>query len=75
MLNCLAICDKEIDDYEYTYLPADLITSYQDFPKVVYVHKFNDLDMDGLTATCWRRGIKIWVFDAGHSEYPEDKSI
>ena len=60
---------KEMDEYEFGYLPDQLITTFDQYPKVVYTHKFNDLDTDSLTATCWDRGIRIWVFDAHHTEY------
>ena len=66
---------KEMDEYEYEYLPRDLITTFRAYPSVVYTHKFNDLDLDALTATCWSRGILIWVFDAHHNEYPENTII
>ena len=61
---------KEMDQYEYEYLPPDLIALFSEYPNVAYVHKFNDLDINKLTAKCWSLGIKIWVFDAGFEEYP-----
>ena len=61
----------EMDEFEYYYLPTDLITLFSEYPKVVYTHKFDDLDMDDLTAECWNRGIHCWVFDAGHDEFPQ----
>ena len=61
---------KELDEFEYGYLPSDLIALFADYPITCYTHKFSDLDMDRLTATCLDRGIHIWVFDAGHNEYP-----
>ena len=61
---------KEMDEFEYEYLPDDLIAPFGEYPNVAYTHKFDDLDVDVLTATCWERGIRIWVFDAGHEEYP-----
>jgi hypothetical protein len=63
---------QEVDEYEFTYMPKDLIAVYTEYPKVVYTHKFCDMDMDKLTALCWKRGIKIWVFDSGHNEYPTE---
>lgn len=61
---------KEMDEFEFDYLPKDLMAVYTEYPKVVYTHKFSDLDTNKLTAKCWHVGIKIWVFDAGHEEYP-----
>jgi len=63
---------KEMDEFEFGYLPPTLVAEFTEYPNVVYTHKFSDMDMDALTATCWKRGIKIWVFDAGHQEYPVD---
>ena len=63
---------KDIDAFEYDYLPGDLIAPFSEYPKLVYTHKFCDLDMDILVATCWSKGIKIWVLDNGHSEIVND---
>lgn len=62
---------REIDEYEFGYMPKNLVAPFSEYPAVTYVHKFSDMDMDKLTALCWARGIKIWVFDAGRNEYPE----
>ena len=59
---------KELDEFEYGYLPPDLITAFSEYPELVYTHKFGDLDMNLLTAVCWSRGIKIWVLDNGLGE-------
>lgn len=53
---------KELDRFEFDYLPADLIVPFSEYPAVVSVGKF-EADLNLLTATCWRRGIKIWVLD------------
>lgn len=63
---------KEMDGYEFGYMPTELVAPFSDYPRVVYVHKFSDLDMDAVTATCWSRGIRVWVFDSGRTEYPSD---
>jgi hypothetical protein len=60
---------KEMDEFEYSYLPNDLIKPFSEYPNVCYTHKFDALDTDALTAICWDRGIFIWVFDA-RQEYP-----
>ena len=62
---------KEMDEFEYEYLPEDLIKPFSEYPNVSYVHKFSDLDIDDLTAICWSRGVFIWVFDA-RQEYPKN---
>ena len=62
---------KEMDEFEFDYLPDELIKPFSEYPSVAYTHKFCDLDMDALTAKCWNKGIFMWVFDA-RTEYPAD---
>lgn len=62
---------KEIDSFEWDYLPKDFIAPFLEYPRVVYTHKFCDLDIDKLTALCWSRGALIWCFDAGQIEWGE----
>ena len=61
---------KELDEYEFGYMPKGTVTTFNEYPNVVYTGKFSDMDMDTLTAVCWSRGIKIWVFDAGRNDLP-----
>lgn len=61
---------KEIDEFEYGYMPKDWITSFDNYPQVIYHGKFSDMDMVQLQATCWDRGIQCWVFDSGRTDYP-----
>lgn len=54
---------KEMDEFEFDYLPDDLITVFsEDNMKAVYTHKFSDLDTQLLTRICWERGIKMFVW-------------
>ena len=63
---------KEIDEYEYQYLPEDLITIFpipkeengekSIYLKAVYTHKFNDLDLNELQARCFIKGIPIFCY-------------
>lgn len=54
---------KEIDEYEFDYLPNELITVFsEDNMKAVYTHKFCDLDMQLLTRICWERGVRMFVW-------------
>lgn len=62
----------EMDESEIAYLPADLIAEFSEYPKIVYTHKFCDLDMNALQAICWSRGIHVWVLDAGFGEWITD---
>ncbi len=64
---------KELDEFEHSYLPEQLIAVYTEYPKMVYTHKFDALNMNHLTAECWKRGFQIWVCDNGNAEYIDDK--
>ncbi len=65
---------KELDKFEFDYLPTDLIAPFSEYPKLIYTHKFSDLDMNTLMAVCWSRGIKIWVLDNGHEAHASDET-
>lgn len=53
---------KEIDDYEYGYLPVDLITVFtKENYESAYVHKFCDLDIGEVLKVAWERGIHCFV--------------
>jgi hypothetical protein len=54
---------REMDEFEFDYLPAGLVAPFSHYPTLHYTHKFCDLDMNALTAICWSRGIFIWVCD------------
>ena len=62
---------QEMDEFEFEYLPDELIKPFSEYPSVSYTYKFYDLDMDALTAICWSRGIFIWVFNA-KEQYPKN---
>jgi len=64
---------KEMDEFEFYYMPEKIIAHFDEYPSVVYTHKFDDLDMDALTATCWSRGIFVWVFCSGNNDFPQNK--
>ena len=61
---------KEIDEYESGYMPNDLITTYENYPRVVYLHKFSDIETNKIASRCWEAGIKVWIFDSGREEFP-----
>jgi len=60
---------KEVDSFEWDYLPNGFIAPFSEYPSLAYTHKFCDLDIDSLTALCWSRGVIIWCFDNGHDEF------
>src|SRR5687768_11919430 len=59
---------KELDEFEFGYLPDNLVAPFSEYPNLCYTHKFDGLCMNRLTAVCWKRGIKIWVCDNAHAE-------
>lgn len=61
---------KKMSEFEFDYLPKELITTFDQYPSVTYTYKFSDLDTDHLTVRCWKEGVKIFVFDARHDEFP-----
>lgn len=63
---------KALSEFEYEYLPNDLIAPFSEYPRLCYTHKFDDLDMNTLTAICWKQGIKIWVCDNSNEEFMDD---
>lgn len=63
---------KELDEFEYEYLPEKLVAPFAEYPALEYTHKFDALDMNALTAVCWKRGIKIFACDNGHNEWMAD---
>ena len=48
---------KEIDEFEWEYLPDDLITVFNGRIDYIYHGKFYDIDMDELMKRCWTKGI------------------
>lgn len=67
---------QELDSFEFSYLPEALIATFKDnYPQVVYLHKFSDLDLDRLVTACWQRGIRIWCLDTGHQERSKDHRL
>jgi len=65
---------KELDPFEWEYLPDNFIVSWAMYPDIIFTHKFCDLDIDKLTAICWSRGMPIWCFDNGTLE-PADYDL
>lgn len=54
---------KRLDEFEFGYLPNDLIAVYDGKIELVYNHKFDDLDLKELMDTCWNAGIHMFVVD------------
>jgi len=60
---------KQMDEFEFDYLPEKLITNINNYPEFEYCHKFDALDLDELTYRCYIAGIFIMCVDNGHSEF------
>jgi hypothetical protein len=59
---------KDLDEFEYGYIPDELITVFNGSVEHVYNHKFDSIDMDDLMVACWKRGIH--AFYSINPEYP-----
>lgn len=60
---------KELDEFEFDYLPGNLVAPFSEYPNLVWTGKFDGLCMNRLTGQCWSRGVYIWVLDNGHEEF------
>ena len=60
---------KEMDQFEYDYLPDDFITVFSEYPKLIFTHKFDDLDLDQLALKCFEYGVPVLCIDNRHSEF------
>ena len=56
---------KKMDEFEYDYLPDNFITLFEEYPELVYTHKFDNLDLNNLIAICLKKGIPIFCLDNG----------
>ena len=54
---------EEMDEFEITYLPQDLIAVFDGEINTIYTHKFDALDIGLLMENCWKRGIKMFCVD------------
>lgn len=54
---------KELDDFEYGYLPVDLIRVWRgDLDDITYCYKFDELDIDNLCSELFNEGVNCaWV--------------
>lgn len=76
---------RKMDEFEYGYLPTDLITVFSPnirrFPDhdpkdhlwldMAYTHKFDTLNLNELQFRCWAAGIKVFccMNSNGYEEY------
>jgi hypothetical protein len=60
---------EELDEFEWGYYPAFLVTSWDQYPNVEYVGKF-ELDEKKFKEICKEWNIPVFIFDAGMNVYP-----
>jgi hypothetical protein len=60
---------EELDEFEWSYYPTFLITSWDRYPNVEYVGKF-ELNEEKFKELCKERNIPVFVFNAYDNEYP-----
>ena len=60
---------QELDKFEWSYYPERLVTSWDRYPIVQYVGKF-ELDEEKFKKLCKERKIPVFIFDAGMNDYP-----
>lgn len=59
---------KDIDEFEYDYLPEGFIAPLKEYPRLVPTQKFDGIDLDHLTIYCAINDIQIICLDNGHQE-------
>lgn len=60
---------QELDEFEWSYYPKGLVTSWNNYPNVEYVGKF-ELDEEKFKQICNARNIPVFIFDAGMNDSP-----
>jgi hypothetical protein len=60
---------QELDEFEWGYYPGGLVISWDRYPNVEYIGKF-ELNEDKFKQICKERNIPVFVFNAYDNEYP-----
>ena len=60
---------KLLDEFEWGYYPEGLVTSWDKYPNVEYVGKF-ELNGEKFKEFCKKADIPVFIFDAGMNDYP-----
>jgi hypothetical protein len=60
---------QELDKIEWDYYPESLVSFWDEYPRVVYVGKF-ELDEEKFKQVCKEQNIPVFVFDASLNDYP-----
>ena len=71
---------KEMDEFEYGYMPQDLIGVFERGNiETVYTGKFDALDLMELQIRCWEQNIPIMILDGiittDYGNYKEFKEL
>lgn len=68
---------KELDPFEFEYMPDDMVAPFSEYPRVVFTRKFDSLDLDALGAACFSRGVAVWALVASgdHADRPDDAYV
>lgn len=53
---------KEVDEFEWEYMPEDVIAVVDGDESLVYLGKF-EIDANELARACMKKGVWIWVVD------------
>ena len=60
---------RQLSLFEFDYMPDGFIAPFSEYPDLVYLGKFDEMDMNAVVAQCWRLGARVWYCDNGHEEY------
>jgi len=66
---------KVMDEFEFGYLPKDLIAPFSEYPMLKYTHKFDALNLNLLTARLWQKGIYIFCLNNGRIEFVDEGEV
>lgn len=60
---------EELDEFEWGYYPPFLVTSWDQYPRVEYIGKF-ELNGEKFKELCKKAYIPVFIFDAGLNDWP-----
>jgi hypothetical protein len=60
---------KELDEFEWSYYPEKLVTSWDEYPSVEYIGKFELTETIKFKEICKERNIPVFIFDAFMNSY------
>ena len=60
---------KELNEFEWDYYPGNLVASWDAYPSVVWIGKF-ELDEYLFNQSCKARNIPVFVFDSEDEQFP-----